>query len=366
MAIANRILVEEAVGALESCLRARLPEAATATVSDVEVPHTSGMSNETVIFTAEWDGATRRLVARVSPVDGGIYLRYDLDREQRIMTALARGTDLPVPEPLFVEHDTSVLGAPFLLMPYVTGESPADDPPFTVAGFVHELPPAGRGLVNDNALAAVAALHAVDWRALGLGDLAPASGTALDARLAADERWYAWAADGLEHPVVDAAFSWLREHRPTTEERLVLNWGDARLSNIIFADDHTVAAMVDWEMATIAPAARDLGWWLFAMRHHTDGIGAPLPDGYPTPEQLVHRYEELAGTPVEDLDYYEVLGGLEAALIMVRVGAQMTAAGLLPPGNAMAVVNPASLLLADLIGVERPAGDAASFIGNRG
>lgn len=366
MAIANRIDLERAPAQLAASLSRRVGGAADVEVSDVNVAHTSGMSNETVMFTATVGGEHRRLVARVSPADGGIYSRYDLAREQRLMTALAQGTDLPVPEPLFVEDDPTVLGAPFLVMPYVAGESPADDPPFTVAGWLAELPAEARARVNDNALAQLVALHVVDWQALGLHELAPAGASALAERLEADRTWYDWARAGVAHPVVEQAFRWLRANRPPDPERLVLNWGDARLSNMIFASDLSVAAIVDWEMATVGAPERDLGWWLFATRHHTDGIGAPLPDGFPDAAALIARYEELSGHRVEHLDYYEVLGGLEAALIMLRVGSQMITADLLPPASTMGVINPASLLLADLLGIPRPEGESLSFIGNRG
>jgi aminoglycoside phosphotransferase (APT) family kinase protein len=57
---------------------------------------------------------------------------------------------------------------------------------------------------------------------------------------------------------------------------------------------------------------------LFTTRHHTEGIGAPLPEGFLDRAATIARYEEITGHRVEDIDYYEVLGGVRLAIIMVR------------------------------------------------
>lgn len=173
------------------------------------------------------------------------------------------------------------------------------------------------------------------------------------------------AVDGTPSPTVDAAFAWLREHQPADPGPAVLNWGDARLSNMIFGPGGEVRAILDWEAATVGPPAGDLAWWLFATRHHTEGIGAPLPPGFPSREEFVARYEELTGHEVKHLDFYETFAALRLSILMHRAGNMMIGAGLLPPDAPMKLNNPASQLLAKLAGLPAPEGAAQSFIGNR-
>jgi aminoglycoside phosphotransferase (APT) family kinase protein len=109
----------------------------------------------------------------------------------------------------------------------------------------------------------------------------------------------------------------------------------------------------------------EVAWWLFILRHHTEGIGAPMPPGFPTREEVVAIYEKASGRSLDHLDYYEVWAAVRLAIIMHRAGNLMIELGILPPGAPMRLNNPASQLLAKLIGAPAPAGDAQSFIGNR-
>ena len=68
--------------------------------------------------------------------------------------------------------------------------------------------------------------------------------------------------------------------------RVALNWGDARLPNLIFRDDR-VAAVLDWEMAFLGDPEADLAWWLFLDWQGCDGYGIPRLDGFPSREQTV-------------------------------------------------------------------------------
>lgn len=145
----------------------------------------------------------------------------------------------------------------------------------------------------------------------------------------------------------------------------MLNWGDARVGNLIFDADLAVAAVLDWEMVALANRELELGWWLFLIRHHTEGIGLPLPEGIPDAAATIARYEELTGHRVRDIEYYEVFAGTRLAILMVRAAHMMIAAGLLPPEATMALNNPASQLVAKLLGLPAPRGEAVSFIGNR-
>jgi aminoglycoside phosphotransferase (APT) family kinase protein len=370
MALSNQTDPRYAERQLTSWLASKVGNAEEVRVFDARVPTAGGLSAETVLFEASWlesgQQRSRRLAARVQPTGDAVFPRYDFRSEFRVLAALGCA-GLPVPEVLWHEHDPSVLGSQFIVMQQVDGRVPADDPPYTTDGWVLDLTPEEQASLYDNALQALAGVHRLDWRASGLELLADevSGAPGLDQQLADWERTFAWAAEGESNPTIEAAFEWVRENRPRTEERLVLNWGDARLGNILFAEDMSVAAMLDWEMATLASPELDLGWWLFLIRNHTEGIGAPIPVGFPDRDATVARYEELTGHEVQHLEFYEAFAALRLAIIMHRAGNLMIRAGLLPPDAPLKFNNPISQLLALQLGLPAPEGTVQNFVGNR-
>lgn len=375
MALANTRDPQESAVQLAAWLAGRLPGATDIAVTDVQTPQASGLSNETLLFTASWtqDGEARggRYVARIAPQGPAVFPSYDLVAEQRVMQALAQHTGVPVPNTPWVETDPSVLGAQFLVMERLDGRVPADDPPFTAdpTGFVlAELSADDRATMCDNALRVLADIHAADVDALGLRflDRPERGATALDQHLAYWRETYDWAREGDLNPAVEDGFAWIEANRPDGEEPTVLCWGDARIGNMLIGDDLAINGVLDWEMVGLGSPDLELGWWLFMQRHHTEGIGVPLPEGMPTREEIVARYEELTGHTLAHIDFYEVFAALRLSILMHRAGNLMITLGLLPPDAPMKLNNPASQLLARLVGTDAPTGEAQSFIGNRG
>jgi aminoglycoside phosphotransferase (APT) family kinase protein len=370
MALSNKTNPEQAERQLTTWLSAKLPNATGVQVSDAHVPADAGLSAETILFTAAWteDGESHRreLVARVRPSGAAVFPTYDFEAEFRVIDALHRA-GLPTPEALWYEPDDSLLGGEFIVMERLYGRVPTDDPPFTATGWVLDLTPEERATLCENAMQVLAQIHATDWRAAGLEflDRRELGAPGLDQHIAHWENTFEWAAEGEPNPTVEAAFEWIRENRPTQEEPLVLNWGDARIGNMMFGEAMDVTGVLDWEMVSLGSPELELGWWLFLLRHHTEGIGAPLPEGFPTREETVRRYEELSGHPVRHIDFYEAFAGLRLSILMHRAGNMMIAAGLLPPDAPMKLNNPASQLLAKLVGLPSPEGASQSFIGNR-
>ena len=355
---------------LEAWLRMQLPDAGDVAVTDLKVPQASGMSNLTILFDVAYELAgeqvTEQLVARVAPEGPAVFMQYDLAKEFEVMGALAEHTAVPVPRVRWLEEDLAVLGAPFLVMERAVGEIAGDDPPFTTGGWVLELDDAAQRRLCETSLETLAHIHAADWRALGLESLLPADGgDPFDAELALWRDVDAWARAGDADATVDAGWAWLEAHRPADDREPVLSWGDARIGNMMFAPDQSVTAVLDWEMVGLGPAEAEVAWYLFLLRHHTEGIGAPMPPGFPSREELVAIYEQASGREVRDLGFYEVWAAVRLSIIMHRAGNLMIEVGLLPPDAPMKVNNPASQLLAKLVGADAPTGESQSFIGNR-
>lgn len=235
-----------------------------------------------------------------------------------------------------------------------------------MGSWVTELPEAEQATLADNALRALADLHALDVGALGLADVGHGDRSlrGLDRLIDHWSTFADWAIVGA-NPTLTAALQWVKDQRPADLGPEVLCWGDARIGNMIVADDLSIGAIIDWEMVATGPRELDLGWWLFLLAHHTAGVGAALPPGFPAREAEIARYEELSGHTVRNLPYFEVLGGVRMAILVARAATMMQTAGLIPADSAMAVVNPATALLAGLLGLPAPTGDSDYYIGNR-
>jgi aminoglycoside phosphotransferase (APT) family kinase protein len=358
--------LEEARGILGRWLEARLPEVGPVDVGPISGPAFTGFSNETLLFDASWQGPdgpeTASLVLRVKPTQHTVFLEQDFEQQYLVLRTLGEHTTVPVPVVRWYEEDASILGAPFFVMDHVDGRAPSDSPPYTQAGWLlEEATPAQRRALVEQGVHALAAVHAVDWRGLGLDVLSKPQYGALgfEQQLRYYERSYEWAereAGFPAPPVAQATLEWVQAHAPASDPEITLCWGDARINNQLFGPDYRVRAVVDWEMVTLADPMMDLGWWLFLDRHFHEGMPAPRMEGFPTRDEVVGFYEHASGRPARDLAFYEVFAGLRFAVVMVRIATLVTAFGLMPPEGAaeMAGNNAVTRVLADLLDLPAP------------
>lgn len=346
MALANRIDPATAAANLGRWLGAP--------VTDVEIPRSSGMSCETVLFRS--DG--RRYVARVAPEDGvGLFPTYRLEDEAAVMRALA-DTPVPAPRIVAVETDRAVLGGRFLVMEHVGGRVPPDDPPYSTAGWVLDLTPAEQTRLVDDAIATIVDVSRADTSGLRLPQVG------VMARVEHLDHLHETGHRGTPHPTIAAGLDYLRANAPTDEE-LVLSWGDARIGNMLFDDDMDVVGALDWELASINSRELDVAYFLYALRLWSEGFGAPSPAGFPDRTGVLARFEELSGVPMQYLDYYERLAAVFGAIAMLRAGHLMIDAGLVPAESTVWLTNPPSVLLAGYLDLPVPTGESVSWVGNR-
>lgn len=359
MAIVGGIKPEEIRTRLASWIAQRFAGGA---VAEVTTPIGNGRSTDT--FLVDLDNG-ERFVIRVEPSAFRVVYEYDLAREALVMDTLARNTGIPAPKVLFHESDPTVLGSPFLVLERREGRIPGDEPPFPAdpTSWVHSVTDLERTVMADDALRTLADIHAVDWRGLGLAALGrPELGAdPLTQHVCWWRAFFDWGRAGKPCPTIEDTFVWLSEHWPADPGPTVLSWGDSRLGNLMFDGSH-VSAVLDWELATLAPAGCDLGWWLFCDRHHSEGVGAPWPAGLPSSDETLTRYASFSGSAIAHTRWFEVYGGLRFAVLMNRAGNMLIEAGALPADHTMAVNNPATQLLARMIGVTVPEGHATSFL----
>ena len=346
---------------LTDWLRRRLPEASDLRITDLVAPQSSGFSNDTLLFDLAFtqNGKPQReaLVVRIEPMGEKVFPEYDLGLQYRTMQMLA-ATDVPVPRLRWIEpDDRSVLGGAFYVMHQVRGRVPTDQPPYHAGGWMTEATPAERAAIWWGGVEMLVRIHRLDYRALGFQFLEqPQLGaTPLDWQIAYYERYLEWAARGRPQPTAEAAFEWLKRHKPSGEPT-GLCWGDARIGNIIF-DGTTPAAVLDWEMVTLGSPEMDLGWSIFLDRHHSEGLEVPRLEGFPSYAETVARYEALSGHRVRHLEYYQVFAGFRFAVIMARIAQQMVIYGVMdePSGREFELNNTVTRLLAKLLDLPSPA-----------
>jgi aminoglycoside phosphotransferase (APT) family kinase protein len=256
------------------------------------VPVIGGRSNLTSIVT---DAQGRSVVVRRPPLTGVLASAHDMVREARIIAALAT-SGVPVPAVIGVEDDLSVTGAPFFVMEHVDGIVLRTG--VQAASLGHEV----RATVSTGTIDTLVALHTLDPDMLRLGDLARRDGY-LARQLA---RWSAQLSAAATRPLPDllAVRDRLEADLPE-QQRLALVHGDFRLDNLIVdPSDGSVAAVLDWELATLGDPLADLGLLLVSWGRpgSDDGVIPDAPTslaGFSSPEDLVARY--AAGTQ-EDVD----------------------------------------------------------------
>lgn len=253
-----------------------------------------GQSNPTYWLgvTGE-DGAETELVLRKKPPGKILPSAHAIEREYRVMRALA-GTDVPVPETLALCEDPAVIGTPFFLMRKVEGTVHWDPT-------VPELPSNGaRRALYEEYVRVLAAIHSVDVTARGLADFGRVGGY-VPRQV---ERWsLQYEASRTEHiPAMEALMEWLRTHAPETDETSLVH-GDYRIDNLVFAgtpDEPVAVATLDWELSTLGHPLSDLAYACLGYHMNIPGRGGLAgvdlaAIGIPSQDELVALYAARTG-----------------------------------------------------------------------
>ncbi len=299
-----------------------------------------GAIDEAALLT----GGTQNLLLRFRRSGRGYVLRRPsrhprahsngtMAREARLLAALA-GSAVPHPALIAACHDTDVLGAAFYLMEPVDGfNAHADGLPARHAGSAAVRHRMGLAMVE-----AIAALSTVNVEAIGLGDFGRIEGF-LERQISRPLRQlqgYAALAGwpGPQSiPGVQTVADWLEANRPHRFAPGLLH-GDFHLANVMFRHDGPeLAAVVDWELATLGDPLLDLGWLLATWprpdgSHHLPNRVQPW-DGFPRAEELVAHYGACTGRDVPAVRWYAVLACFKLGILLEGTHAR-ACAGLAP------------------------------------
>ena len=121
-------------------------------------------------------------------------------------------------------------------------------------------------------------------------------------------------------PGLDAAAAWLRAHQPRHYEPGIMH-GDYQFANVMFRHGAParLAAIVDWEMATVGDPLLDLGWviqgWLDDDEERSTGSYVDYT-GMPSRAELLDYYATESGRDTDEIDYYVILARFKLAVVL--------------------------------------------------
>lgn len=212
-----------------------------------------GQSNPTYFVNF----ANRSMVLRKQPASSLLPSAHAVDREYRVMHALA-ATDVPVPKMVLFHADRDVVGTPFFIMERLQGRI---FPEYALPG----MEPAERREIYMAMAEVMARLHKVDWAAIGLGDYGR-HGSYFTRQIA---RWTKqWKLSKTrENADVERLIVWLQKNIPD-EAETTISHGDFRLGNLMFhPTEPRVVGVLDWELSTLGHPLADVAFNCIA--YHT-------------------------------------------------------------------------------------------------
>jgi aminoglycoside phosphotransferase (APT) family kinase protein len=276
--------------------------------------HEAGFSNETFYVTR----GEQRWVLRRPPRGDLLPTAHDVLREYHMISALY-GSAARVPRPVIACEDGSVIGAPFYLMDRVDGIVVQDEFPAVFD------PPAQRQLIGEELIDALVELHSVDCAASALAGLGRPQGY-LERQL---RRWSGQLDLTLPRtrplPGIGEATDWLRANLPQSGPPTVVH-GDYKLDNTIYRPERParLAAILDWEMATLGDPLTDLAWCLSYWGPTGEDPSEMAPGsnlitmgpGFASREELLARYEERSGRSMRHFQFYLCFAVWKLAIIM--------------------------------------------------
>ena len=240
-------------------------------------------------------------------------------REMRVLAALAP-TAILHPRLIAACPGVDVLGAAFYLMEPVDGFNATRGLPEP-----HAHDPAWRRRMGLAVVEEIARLGALEPSALGLDGFGRPEGF-LERQT---PRWLSQyaayrSAPGWSSihalPGVERVADWLQAHTPRAYTPGLMH-GDYHLANVLFRfDSPELAAVVDWELATVGDPLIDLGWLLATWSEDDAAPVGPVVvtpwKGFPTPAELVEHYRAHSPRDLSGLDWYEVMSGFKLAILL--------------------------------------------------
>ncbi len=273
-----------------------------------------GQSNPTFLL----DTDSGRYVLRKKPPGKTLPSAHMVEREYKVIRALADNTSVPVPKARVLCEDSEVIGTPFYVMDFMEGR-------IVSHSALRALDKAERLPAHHSAIDTLAALHSVDVNAVGLGDFGRPEGYVARQVARWTKQYLASKTDDL--PEMDKLIDWLPDNLPSTDECAIAH-GDYRFGNLMLAPDSPqVIAILDWELSTLGHPLADLAYYCLPYHLPSDlegmrGLrGENLEAlGIPTEQETIKRYCDQSGRDgIDDWHVYLAFSLFRLAAILQGV-----------------------------------------------
>ncbi len=265
-----------------------------------------------------FDRGGRHYVLRRPPIHKRANSDETMRREARVLAAL-QGTDVPHPGLIAACPDEALIGAAFYLMEPIDG--------FNAGTGLPELHEGDRDIRRDMGFSmaeGIASLAAVDYLAVGLEGFGRPEGY-LERQVS---RWRHQLESyselegypGPEIPGVESIANWLEANRPSQSRAGILH-GDYHIANVLFSyDGPELAAIIDWELATVGDPLLDLGAlvasWPDEQGNSPLGSGSGVLDGLPSAREMIEHYGARSERNLDAIDWYVVLACYRLGIIL--------------------------------------------------
>ena len=270
------------------------------------------------------DAQGRTWALRRPPLHHVLPTAHDMAREYRLIHALGPA-GIPVPATVGLCADEEVNGRPFYVMEFVEGHILRNAPEAEAA-----FDPATRRAVGDHMAETLAALHAVDPDAVGLGDLGRHDGYIERQLKRWREQYDQMQVEGVDHGgLVEWVGDALAKRIPKQQRTSVVH-GDYRLDNVVLDDQGAVKAILDWEICTLGDPLADLGLLMVYWAEPSDGtallgLSGTTAPGFSTRTEVLGRYDAVSDLDISGVGYYMAFGYWKLACILQGVYARYVA-----------------------------------------
>ena len=260
----------------------------------------------------------QEMVLRRPPFGSKVKSAHDMGREYHVLEKIH--ASYPAPRPLLHCSDESILGAPFYLMERVHGVVLRRELP----PGLDLTPPTARRL-SESFIDNLAALHGLDYVALGLADLGKPQGYLERQVKGWTDRYYG--SKTHELPEVERITAWLQERMPAQSGATLVH-NDYKYDNMLLdANDITrIVAVLDWEMCTLGDPLTDLGTALAYWVQADDPAdvrparwGPTATPGSLSRLELLDRYQAKTGRDVSDIVFYYAFALFKTAVIIQQI-----------------------------------------------
>ena len=255
-----------------------------------------GQSNPTFLLSA----GGKRYVLRRKPPGKLLPSAHAVDREYRVITALG-GSEVPVAKTYCLCLDETIIGTAFYVMDYVAGRVLWDP---ALPG----MSASDRRAYFEELNRVIAALHSVDYAAIGLGDYGK-PGNYIERQISRWSKQYR-ASETERIEAMENLIEWLPKNIPAGDETSIVH-GDYRMDNVMFhPSEPRMLAVLDWELSTLGHPLADFSYhcmtWRLTPGQFRGMLGVDFKAlGIPSEDEYVEMYcRRTNRTGIPNWDFY--------------------------------------------------------------